>query len=160
MPRSSRFTVCLLASAALLCAGCELPHGPLRWDPVHLDRLNILPHGELHAPGPFCVTDDCEDRSSRECSPQPPAHEGHARGHRGESSGEPPRGPRLMQHHHAVPLAGPGVDAPWPKFHPVPTRPVFESRCLPPPEAAIPQPPAQELPPQPLPPQPQYSPQE
>lgn len=36
----------------------------------------------------------------------------------------------MTRHHHAVPLAGPGIDAPWPKFHPVPTRPVFEQQCL------------------------------
>jgi len=41
-----------------------------------------------------------------------------------------PNDPRLTRHHHAVPLAGPGVNAPWPKFHPVPTRPVFEPQCL------------------------------
>ncbi len=167
MPRSSRFTVCLLASAALLCAGCELPRGPLRWDPVHLDRLDILPHGELHAPGPFCVTDDCEDRNAQECASDPHDYQGHARGHHDASiPGEPPRGPRLTQHHHAVPLAGPGVDAPWPKFHPVPTRPVFESRCLPPPETAAPLPQQQfqplpqiQAPQTPLPPQPQFLPE-
>jgi hypothetical protein len=167
MSRSSLFTVCLLAGAALLCAGCELPRGPLRWDPVHLDRLNILPHGELHVPGPFCVTEDCHDHCPRECANEPQGYPGHS--HSGGDSpdhGDPsPRGPRLTQHHHAVPLAGPGVDAPWPKFHPVPTRPVFESRCLPPPEAAVPPQQLQPLPQlqpsqTPLLPQPQYLPQE
>src|SRR5690349_9346312 len=107
MPRFPRFTVCLLASAALLCAGCELPHGPLRWDPVHLERLNILPHGELHAPGPFCVTDDCDDRGPRECADGRYAHEGPP-SERGVPSSAA-SGPRLTHHHHAVPLAGPGV---------------------------------------------------
>ncbi len=121
MRRSPFLSAILLASAALLCAGCELPHGPLRWDPVKLD---ILPRGELHAPGPFQLTDDCEEQRPRECASEPPPAEGHA------PPGHDPREPRLTRHHQAVPLAGPGVNAPWPKFHPVPTRPVFEPQCL------------------------------
>jgi len=121
MRRSTLFSVSLFASAALLCAGCELPHGPLRWDPV---QLNLLPRGELHAPGPFQLSEDCEDHDSAECAKQPHAHESNSQ-HVAD-----PRGPRLTHHHHAVPLAGPGVNAPWPKFHPVPTRPVFETQCL------------------------------
>jgi hypothetical protein len=144
MLRSSLFSVWLLAGAALLCAGCELPHGPLRWEQVHLDRLNILPHGKLNMPGPFCVTDDCEENASRDCTAGPPAYAGHPAD---AGTAQEPRGPRLMQHHHAVPLAGAGIDAPWPKFHPVPTRPVYEPHCLNPAEATLPQ---QIVPPQPL----------
>jgi hypothetical protein len=86
--------------------------------------MNFLPRGELHAPGPFQVTDDCEARDAAECQGEPPPHAAHA-----PPNGDP-REPRLTRHHHAVPLAGPGVNAPWPKFHPVPTRPVFEPQCL------------------------------
>lgn len=121
MRRSPLLSVTFLANAALLCAGCELPHGPLRWDPVH---FNILPRGELHAPGPFQLTDDCEEPCPRECASEPQPVKGSA------PQESAPRSPRLTHHHEAVPLAGPGVNAPWPKFHPVPTRPVFEPQCL------------------------------
>lgn len=125
MLRPSLFSVSLLTVAAVCCAGCELPHGPLRWDPL---GSKLLPHGQLHAPGPFCLADSCEDdlatSACRDSAQAPVAG--------------PPGGPRFAQHHQAVPLAGPGIDAPWPKFHPVPTRPVFEPHCLPPAEAAPP----------------------
>lgn len=137
MPRSARLSVALLSFAVLCCAGCELPHGPLRWDPVHLDwhHLDLLPRGELHAPGPFQITDDCEEHAPAQCHADPAQRELYP------SADDPraavPHDPRLTRHHHAVPLAGPGVNAPWPKFHPVPTRPAFESQCLVPvPESA------------------------
>ena len=113
----------LLAIAALCCAGCELPHGPLRWDPVHV--------------GIFCRTVNCTRpvrfdltrRLRRSSRGQMPARA--TTSPTGMLRKQPaPRDPRLTRHHHAVPLAGPGIDAPWPKFHPVPTRPVFEPQCL------------------------------
>jgi hypothetical protein len=136
MPCPARLSVALLSLAAMCCAGCELPHGPLRWDPVDWHHMPLLPRGELQAPGPFQVTDDCEDHPAPSCQQQPhPAEVYDKYGY--DKYGTEPRGPRLTHHHHAVPLAGPGIDAPWPKFHPVPTRPVFESQCLVPvPESA------------------------
>ncbi len=109
-----------MVGAALLCAGCELPHGPLRWDPVQID---LLKHN------PFHEDDNCCDEGSPACAHEPQGYEPDSQG-TGEAPYSP-RGPRLPQHHQAVPLAGPGINAPWPKFHPVPTRPVFEPRCLP-----------------------------
>jgi len=93
-----------MIAAGWLCvfaAGCELPRGPISPVPWRESRwFNPLRHQRALAESGDCQ--DCQAEPMDSAALEASAH-------------EPP--------HHAN-----RVDSPWPKYHPVPTRPTFEPR--------------------------------
>jgi hypothetical protein len=95
----------LIAVLLLACAGCELPHGPIVWEPMHRGILNHRGRQSGYAQDDVCPP----PAPAMTTEPAP------------ITAGKEPHGMKQL------PPTGPGVQAPWPRYHPVPTRPVFEA---------------------------------
>ncbi|MGC4005185.1 MAG: hypothetical protein QM811_19530 [Pirellulales bacterium] len=111
MSRGTQLFASLFAGMVMLACGCELPHGPITWRPgEHFETL--FHHDRQIAPG--YDADDPASYQPCDCGAAGPCH------------------PRRAHHlaRHDVLTAGPQLNAPWPKYHPVPTKPVFEPRGL------------------------------
>ncbi|MDX1964472.1 MAG: hypothetical protein SFX18_15070 [Pirellulales bacterium] len=130
MPRGIRqiLSLCLCGASLWIC-GCELPRGPISPVPWWRSWRQAPPVGPLpdsqaglaDAPGePNRMTGDCQIRNRKarcaDCAQHPP---GYTSANNAPLNAVPPPPPEFTPH---------GVQPPWPRYHPVPTRPVFESR--------------------------------